>query len=84
MIPVIDSLAASQGVALTTLSWALAIGTDVGGSATPIGASANVVGTSVIAKAGHPVGWGAYCKKSVPATIIVLVISTVMIFVRYL
>lgn len=84
MIPVIDSLAASQGVALTTLSWALAIGTDVGGSATPIGASANVVGTSVIAKAGHPVGWGAYCKKSVPATIIVLVISTIMIFVRYL
>ncbi len=84
MIPIIDSLAATSGVALPTLSWALAMGTDVGGSATPIGASANVVGTSVIAKAGHPVGWGQYCKKAVPATVIVLVISTVIIFVRYL
>ncbi len=84
MIPVIQSLAATIGIPMETLSWALAMGTDVGGSATPIGASANVVGTSVIAKAGHPVGWGQYCKKSVPATVIVLVISTVIIFVRYL
>ncbi len=84
MIPVIDSLAATSGVALPTLSWALAMGTDVGGSATPIGASANVVGTSVIAKAGHPVGWGQYCKKSAVATVIVLAISTGIIFVRYL
>ena len=41
------------------------------------------VGTSVAAKAGHPIGWGMYCKKVVPATILVLVISTVGIFVRY-
>jgi Na+/H+ antiporter NhaD/arsenite permease-like protein len=59
------------------------MGTDIGGSATPIGASANVVGTSVAAKEGYPVGWGEYCKKAVPATVLVLVISTVCIFVRY-
>lgn len=84
MIPVIQSLAISQGVPLTTMTWALSMGTDIGGSATPIGASANVVGTSVAAKAGHPVGWGTYCKTAVPATIIVMVISTVFIFIRYL
>ncbi len=84
MIPVIQSLAGTTGVSLDTMSWALAMGTDVGGSATPIGASANVVGTSVIAKAGHPVGWGEYCKNAAPATIIVMVISTIFIFVRYL
>ena len=83
MIPVIKSLAVAQGVDLATLSWTLSMGTDIGGSATPIGASANVVGTSVAAKAGHPIGWGVYCKKVVPATILVLVISTVGIFVRY-
>lgn len=83
MIPVIKSLSAAQGVNLATLSWALSMGTDIGGSATPIGASANVVGTSVAAKAGHPIGWGKYCKKAVPATLLVLVISTVCIFVRY-
>ena len=43
MIPVIQSLSAAQGVDLSVLAWALSMGTDIGGSATPIGASANVV-----------------------------------------
>lgn len=84
MVPVIQSLAQTSGVALPTLAWTLSIGTDIGGSATPIGASANVVGTSVAAKNGYPIGWGKYCKKLAPATIIVLAISTVYLFVRYL
>ncbi|MCR4955163.1 MAG: anion permease [Lachnospiraceae bacterium] len=84
MVPVISSLSVSTGVPLATLSWALAMGTDIGGSATPIGASANVVGCATSTKAGHPITWGTYCKKNVPATILVLIISTVMIFVRYL
>ncbi len=84
MIPIIRALSATQGVELTTLAWALSMGTDIGGSATPIGASANVVGTSVAAKQGYPIGWGRYCKACAPATIIVLAICTVIIFVRYL
>lgn len=84
MIPVIKSLAMTQGVGLDVLAWALAMGTDIGGSATPIGASANVVGTSVAAKEGYPIGWGRYCKSMVPATLIVLVISMVCVWVRYL
>ena len=83
MIPVIKSLAATQGVDLSTLAWALSMGTDIGGSATPIGASANVVGTSVAAKNGYPIGWGKYCKSAAPATIIVIVVSMLIIFVRY-
>lgn len=84
MIPVIKSLAETEGIALPILAWALAMGTDIGGSATPIGASANVVGTSVAAKAGYPVGWGRYCKAMAPATIIVLLISMFSIWFRYL
>lgn len=84
MVPVIQSLAASTGVSMHTLAWTLSIGTDIGGSATPIGASANVVGTSVAAKNGYPVSWGRYCKKLAPATVMVLAVSTVYIFVRYL
>ena len=84
MIPVISNLAATQGVNLQTLSWALAVGTDIGGSATPIGASANVVGIATAAKSGHIIRWGKYCKLMAPATIIVLAISTIMIFARYL
>ncbi len=84
MVPVIQSLAVSTGVSLHTLAWTLSIGTDIGGSATPIGASANVVGTSVAAKNGYPVSWGRYCKKLAPATVMVLAVSTAYIFVRYL
>lgn len=83
MIPIIKSLAATQGVSLETLAWTLSMGTDIGGSATPIGASANVVGTSVAAKNGHFIGWGKYCKSAVPATIIVVLVSMVIIFIRY-
>ena len=83
MVPVIQSLAALNGVNISTLAWGLSMGTDIGGSATPIGASANVVGMSVIAKEGHIVGWGKYCKSAVPATIIVMVVATVGIWLRY-
>lgn len=84
MIPVIKVLAQSMGVDLSVLAWTLAMGTDIGGSATPIGASANVVGISVAAKNGHIIGWGKYCKYCVPATVIVVFISMICIYVRYL
>ena len=85
MIPVITNLAATtQGIDITVLSWALAMGTDIGGSATPIGASANVVGSATAAKEGHIIKWGRYCKAMAPATAIVIAVSLVMIYVRYL
>ena len=85
MIPVITDLASDvAGVNLTVLAWALAIGTDIGGSATPIGASANVVGIATAAREGHIIKWGKYCKYMAPATIIVIAISLAMIYVRYL
>lgn len=84
MVPVIKSLAATTvGAELPVLAYALSVGTDIGGSATPIGASANVVGTSVISKAGHPVGWGKYCKTAIPATAIVIIIAMIVIKLRY-
>ncbi len=83
MVPVIQSLAAVQGVDTATLAWALSMGTDIGGSATPIGASANVVGTSVAAKNGHVIGWGKYCKTAIPATVVVIAVSMIFIFFRY-
>ena len=83
MVPVIRSLANHDPVIQATLAWALSMGTDIGGSATPIGASANVVGTSVAAKNGYTIGWGKYCKSAIPATILVVLISTIIIFIRY-
>ena len=84
MIPVINDLAAAQGINISILAWALAMGTDIGGSATPIGASANVVGIATAAKSGHMIKWGKYCKAMAPATILVILISMLMIYARYL
>lgn len=83
MIPIIQSLAATTGVDISTLAWTLSMGTDIGGSATPIGASANVVGIAVASKNGYSIGWGRYCKASAPATVIVITISMLIIFARY-
>ena len=83
MIPVIQSLSAAQGVDLSVLAWSLSMGTDIGGSATPIGASANVVGISVAAKEGHVIGWGKYCRYAAPATVLVVLFSMIAIYVRY-
>ena len=84
MIPVIKNIAAAQGMDLSFLAWTLAVGTDIGGNATPIGASANVVGVATAAKEGHIIKWGRYCKLMVPATLIVLIIGTIILFVRYI
>lgn len=84
MVPVIKSLGIGGPAGfLPVLAWGLSMGTDIGGSATPIGASANVVGISVAEKAGHKIGWGKYCRAAVPATIIVVLISMLVIFLRY-
>lgn len=83
MIPVIESMAQTTGVPLTTLAWTLSLGTDIGGSATPIGASANVVGTSLSAKAGHPINWSKYCKYNAPATVITIAVCMICLYVRY-
>ncbi|MDY2627113.1 MAG: SLC13 family permease [Lachnospiraceae bacterium] len=83
MIPVIKTLAEMNGLDTSILAWTLAMGTDIGGSATPIGASANVVGIAVASKEGYLIGWGKYCKTMAPATIMVIFISMVVIYLRY-
>lgn len=84
MVPIIKTLALTSGIDVSVLAWTLSMGADIGGCATPIGASANVVGISVAAREGHPVGWGKYCRVAVPATVIVLAISLITISLRYL
>ena len=84
MIPIIKSLAVTSGSDLSVLAWTLALGTDIGGSATPIGASANVVGIAVASKNGHHISWKQYCKYSIPATLIVITVSMLYIIVRYI
>ena len=83
MIPVLRELARTVGFNQRTLAWTLALGTDIGGNATPIGASANVVGTAVAQREGYPISWGRFCKYTIPATIMVLGICWLYLTIRY-
>jgi Na+/H+ antiporter NhaD/arsenite permease-like protein len=83
MVPVISQLAQTQGLNLHPIAWALALGTDIGGNGTPIGASANVVGTAIAEKEGYPVGWGRYLKYGMPSMILVVGLCNLLLLWKY-
>ena len=83
MVPVVSSLAKTGGFSPATLSWALALGTDIGGNGTPIGAPANVVATAIAEREGYPIGWGRFCKYAYPAMMLVIALIQVLMMIRY-
>jgi len=84
MVPVIRGLSETAGLSLPALAWTLALGTDIGGNGTPIGASANVVGTAIAEREGYPIGWGRFLKYAGPATILVVALCWLLLAVRYI
>jgi Na+/H+ antiporter NhaD/arsenite permease-like protein len=83
MVPVIAELSQTSGFPLPALAWTLALGTDIGGNATPIGASANVVGTAIAEREGYHISWGRFIKYSAPATIVVVALCWLCLILRY-
>jgi Na+/H+ antiporter NhaD/arsenite permease-like protein len=83
MVPVITNLARTAALDLHPMAWTLALGTDIGGNATPIGASANVVGTAIAEREGYPISWGRFCKYAFPAMIMVVALCWLYLVVRY-
>ncbi len=82
MLPLVQEL--GQQMNVEPLIWALALGANLGGNATVIGASANVVVASMSEARGHPITFVHYLKYGVPATLLTMVVSTVDVWVRYL
>ena len=82
MIPVVDQLAG--GHESDALWWALAIGADLGGNATIIGASANVILAAMAEREGHPITFGAFLRYGLPVTLGSILISTLYVWLRYL
>jgi Na+/H+ antiporter NhaD/arsenite permease-like protein len=82
MVPIVSDLSHS-GMSLPVLAWALSLGTDIGGNATPIGASANVVGTAVSEKEGYPIGWGRFIKYAALPMVLVVGLCHLLLIWRY-
>jgi Na+/H+ antiporter NhaD/arsenite permease-like protein len=82
MVPLIQQL--GQTVDREPLIWALALGANLGGNATIVGASANVVVASMSEARGYPITFVQYLRYGVPATLATLVVATIDIWIRYL
>jgi Na+/H+ antiporter NhaD/arsenite permease-like protein len=85
MSPVVSELVAAEGGGpqATSLWWSLALGADLGGNATAVGASANVVILGLAEKAGHPIGFWGFTKYGLIVATVTIAISTPYVIGRY-
>lgn len=84
MTPILKHLSNTFGFNLLPLIWSAALGADIGGNGTPIGASANVVALATYERAtGRVISWGYYCKSCYPAMMLVVGICNLLIYLIY-
>jgi Na+/H+ antiporter NhaD/arsenite permease-like protein len=83
MIPVVNQLGQS-GLPIEPLWWSLALGACLGGNATIVGASANVVVANMAGRAGHPISFRAFLPYGILVSAVSLVMSSVYLYLRYL
>ncbi|MCF6159654.1 MAG: hypothetical protein E3K32_14055 [wastewater metagenome] len=63
--------------------WSLTLGSCLGGNATPVGASANVIAVGLAAKAGYPISFKKFVFYAIPITVETIAISNIYIWLRY-
>jgi Na+/H+ antiporter NhaD/arsenite permease-like protein len=66
------------------LWWALAMGACLGGNATLVGASANLIAAGVGERHGHPISFGRFALYGLPTVVLTLVVCSLYLWVRYL
>ena len=71
------------GPAQQSLWWTLALGADLGGNATAIGASANVVVTGIAKRNGHPITFWTFTRYGLVVTAVTIALCVPYIALRY-
>lgn len=83
MTYVLKDLAAIPGMpALGLMVWSLALGVDIGGNLTPVGASANVVAYSYLERNHGPIGWKRWLAIAVPPTIAAMILVSLLVILK--
>lgn len=77
-----QSVAAGIVSGASILVWATSLGADLGGSLTPIGASANVVAYAALKKEGTRLGWGRWLRLALPPGLAALAVSYLGIVIK--
>ncbi|MFF0579413.1 ArsB/NhaD family transporter [Streptosporangium saharense] len=86
MSPIVADLvnAAGGGEQARVLWWALALGADLGGNATAVGAAANVVVIGIAARNGTPISFWGFTKYGLVVTLVTVAVATPYLWLRYL
>lgn len=85
MTPIVGELAGSMPdqVHPDVLWWALALGADLGGNLTAVGASANVVMLGIARRAGCPISFWEFTRKGIVVTAVSVALSALYLWLRY-
>ncbi|MGO5359226.1 SLC13 family permease [Anaerofustis sp. LCP19S3_F7] len=83
LIPLILTMQQTGNIDVTPLWWALSLGACLGGNGTLIGASANVVLSSISNKNGYPITFKHYMKIGFPLMTISIIISSIYLLIRF-
>ncbi|MFG2026285.1 SLC13 family permease [Streptomyces sp. NPDC048825] len=84
MAPITSDLVQSMGGSGNhVMWWALAIGADLGGNATAIGASANVVVLGIAERNRQPISFWQFTKYGLVVTVVTVALSVGYVWLRY-
>jgi Na+/H+ antiporter NhaD/arsenite permease-like protein len=85
MAPLVQTLVdAGHGAGQAkALWWALALGADLGGNATAVGASANVVVIGIAARNGHPISFWRFTRYGSVVALVTIAVSWFYLWLRY-
>jgi anion transporter len=85
MSPVVAELVAANGGGQSTdvLWWSLALGADLGGNATAVGASANVVILGLAERNGRPITFWQFTRYGLVVTVITVALCMPYLWLRY-
>jgi Na+/H+ antiporter NhaD/arsenite permease-like protein len=85
MSPLVAGLVAGGGGSAPAgaLWWALALGADLGGNATAVGASANVVVTGIAARNGYPISFWTFTRYGSVVAAVSVLLCVPYLWLRY-
>ena len=83
LAPLTNDIVQSGGGDARPLWWALALGADLGGNLTAVGASANVVMTGIAKRNGHPISFWEFTKYGAIVTVVTVGLCFPYLWLRY-
>ncbi|NUT48128.1 MAG: ArsB/NhaD family transporter [Saccharothrix sp.] len=85
MSPIVGELVAAQGgtAQAESLWWSLALGADLGGNATAVGASANVVALGLAARNGTPISFWTFTRYGIIVAALSILLAAPYLWLRY-